>query len=227
MHHRFKGSSWYPIDKTFQVIGAGGIGSHLIFHLARAGVRTFIFDDDRVDDTNFSGQLFTVNSNGMYKTNACYKFMELTCNHTPDMVTKSVKFTDRYQALPFLCCCPDNMETRKLAYESWVSRINSENSDLQLFLDGRLYGGFYKVICLTKDNHHLYPDTLMNDSEIDHESCTNSQNTHMAAMCAATMMNFITGYFTNIKAGERIVNLPFSIRFNSLFMKFEVDYGSD
>ncbi len=56
-HKRFDESPWYK-PLTISVGGAGGIGSYLVFLLARLGHTIYIYDDDMIEKTNIGGEQY-------------------------------------------------------------------------------------------------------------------------------------------------------------------------
>ena len=69
-YNRFKGADWFEIVQEQNVIlaGLGGIGSWVSLFLSRLGPKTIsLYDDDRFEEHNLSGQAFRINSLGRSK----------------------------------------------------------------------------------------------------------------------------------------------------------------
>ena len=67
-YNRFKGADWFEIVQEQDVIlaGLGGIGSWVSLFLSRLGPKTItLYDDDRFEPHNLSGQAFRIASLGI------------------------------------------------------------------------------------------------------------------------------------------------------------------
>ena len=69
-YSRFKGADWFEIVQEQEIIlaGLGGIGSYVNFALSRLGPRAlYLFDDDRFESHNMSGQFVSKNDINKFK----------------------------------------------------------------------------------------------------------------------------------------------------------------
>ena len=118
---RFSGAVWYEAirQKSIILAGLGGIGSYVAFLLARMQpARITMYDNDRVEAVNMSGQLYSVTDVGSYKSNAIYQMMKNYGNFYNGNVNTQ-RFTDQSLGGPIMICGFDNMEARKVFYQSW------------------------------------------------------------------------------------------------------------
>ena len=82
---RFSGAIWYEeIQKqTVTLAGIGGIGSYVGFLLGRLKpLRLIIYDPDRVETVNMSGQLYGQSDVGSYKSTALANMVGDYANYT-------------------------------------------------------------------------------------------------------------------------------------------------
>ena len=101
---RFSGAVWYEAirQKSIILAGLGGIGSYVAFLLARMQpARITMYDDDRVEAVNMSGQLYSVTDVGNYKGNAIYQMMKNYGNFYNGNVNTQ-RFTDQSLGGPIM-----------------------------------------------------------------------------------------------------------------------------
>lgn len=126
------------------VIGAGGLGSPVLYYLAAAGVGTLgIIDHDCVDETNLQRQIIHFSSDigqpkvisAAEKLNALY----------PDIIidTHLDNFTEKNGSLlvdqyDFIVDCCDNYETKFLINDICVSRNKAYSHGAVLSLQGEI-----------------------------------------------------------------------------------------
>lgn len=79
---------------TVAICGLGGLGSHIAFALARAGVgRLILIDFDRVDISNLHRQQYKASQIGKYKTEALQENLREIAPYT-DMEMHTVRITE-------------------------------------------------------------------------------------------------------------------------------------
>ena len=94
--------------RKIMIIGAGGIGSHLITFLDRIGIYDItVFDDDKVEKKNLTYQNFSEAHIGMNKVDV---FGNVKSEPYQVLVAKQLKGYD------LVVCCVDNLATRRLVY---------------------------------------------------------------------------------------------------------------
>lgn len=138
---RFSSAIWYETiqQKNIILAGLGGIGSYVAFLLARMQPnRITMYDNDRVEAVNMSGQLYSATDIGEYKANAIYRMMENYGNFYNGNVHAEL-FTELSYGGPIMICGFDNMMARRVFYQSWKNSISTTNdSSKHLFIDGRI-----------------------------------------------------------------------------------------
>lgn len=138
---RFSGASWYDKIRTKIILlaGLGGIGSYVAFLLSRMHpFKIIMYDDDIVESTNMSGQLYCMKNIGEYKVNAIYNTIKKYSNFYSVNALKE-RITDGTPARDIMICGFDNMEARKTFYRVWKAHVRySSNEDECLFIDGRI-----------------------------------------------------------------------------------------
>lgn len=234
---RFRSLPWVSDiqNKTVTVVGAGGIGSWLTLFLSRIGVKNvYLFDADIVDNTNYSGQLFTRDNLFNKKVNAVRKtvgkFIMVNDDNDTNMpapytcvVGVSSKFTgneptDRaaLDQSDFIIAAVDNMETRHYIYHAFMQKTNEDvdgNFD-KVLIDGRLLAEQFSIYTITNRSQiAAYERTLFLDSEISEESCTAKQTSHIAAMIGTYITQLVTNYVCNKANGFDMFDVPFSLEY--------------
>lgn len=198
---RVKGAEWFPLlhKRDVMVLGQGGIGSWTSLLLARAGCELHIFDMDRYEEHNMTGQLVGQSSIGELKTEAVAKLIK---ELSPDTaVYKYAAYAHDSPSNEIVICGFDNMKARKLAFEKWTSYINGL-SEVQkrdcFFQDGRLLAEQMQVFNIPGDRPDLMElyekDWLFDDEEGSEGDCTFKQTSHAAAMIASHMVGFLTNW---------------------------------
>lgn len=138
---RFSGASWYDKIRTKIILlaGLGGIGSYVAFLLSRMHpFKIVMYDDDKVETANMSGQLYCMENIGEYKVNAIYNTMKRYSNFYNANALRE-RITDGTPARDIMICGFDNMEARKTFYRVWKTHVRySNDKDKCLFIDGRI-----------------------------------------------------------------------------------------
>lgn len=102
-------------ETTALVVGVGGLGSHLLYHLASYGLKKVIFIDfDTISISNLQRQiLFKECSVGKSKVNEALKTLELYNSET-EWVAIRDKFTslEAFKDVDIIFDCCDNYQTR-------------------------------------------------------------------------------------------------------------------
>jgi len=223
-HDRFKDVAWYNQAKAARPIigGAGGIGSWLTLLLARTGMQPIVFDYDRFEPHNMSGQFVAQSQIGMSKVEALADNAALYAGS--DIVTFDQKYERGSMAGNYMLSGFDNMEARKHMFESWcnynryaldATRRRSSRwfaSSEPIFIDGRLTLEQIQIFCVTRDDNRVaeYRDKhLFDDKEVKDEECTLKQTSHTAAIIAGMMTSFLTNHMVNIKENSLAREVPF------------------
>lgn len=201
---RFSGAMWADkiTEKTVLLAGLGGIGSYVAFLLSRVKpFRIIIFDDDIVEATNMSGQLYCTNQIGMTKTNATiYNLSTYSRYHS--VISNTRRYTETSVTSDIMICGFDNMASRKLFYNKWKQHLDSTSDRSNcLFIDGRLAAEEFQVFCIKGDDaYHMkqYEDNwLFSDEEAEETICSYKQTSHCANMIASIMVNLFVNFVAN------------------------------
>lgn len=232
---RFSGAIWYEeIQKqTVTLAGVGGIGSYVGFLLSRLKPnRLIIYDPDRVETVNMSGQLYGQTDVGRYK---CAALADMVMNYANycNIVALDQRFEGGSDATDIMICGFDNMTARRTFYEKWKQRVlsypaGSDNRKKCLFIDGRLAAEEFQVLSIQGDDERAmaaYEDKwLFSDAEAEETICSYKQTTFMANMIASVMVNVFVNFIAN-QCGPIIDrDVPFFISYDAstMFTKVEM-----
>ena len=228
---RFSGTEWFAAIQNTDIIigGMGGISSNLAFQVARMHPRTLIFyDDDTVEEANMSGQLFSNENIGEFKVDAINNMIRqytLTTNAwgIPE------KFTESTAPGPIMMCGFDNMQARKIFFESWCRYIGVvEDKANCLFLDGRLSIDTLQIFAIRGDDDYnigrYAREFLFSDDEAEETVCSMKQTTYLACMIASLMTNLFTNFVANTLDPVIPYDLPFFTEYEAQNMLFKTEY---
>lgn len=228
---RFSGTEWFAAIQNTDIIigGMGGISSNLAFQVARMHPRTLIFyDDDTVEEANMSGQLFSNENIGEFKVDAINNMIRqytLTTNAwgIPE------KFTESTPPGPIMMCGFDNMQARKIFFESWCRYIGIvEDRANCLFLDGRLSIDTLQIFAIRGDDDYnigrYAKEFLFSDDEAEETVCSMKQTTYLACMIASLMTNLFTNFVADTLDPVIPYDLPFFTEYEAQNMLFKTEY---
>lgn len=236
---RFKDAEWFSeLNTNITIGGAGSLGSWLSLYLARTRPHSFIvYDDDKVEETNFAGQFYNYNNLEMYKVDGLYYNIREYCHYSISTRKTRYKFgEDRMNTFNFTFACFDNIESRKEMFYNWLS--NNYESKNPLFIDCRLGFEYFQIYCvkMRKDDIERYIKTFFDDSEVEDAPCSLKVNTFMPAMAASQMTAFYLNHLVNYKNKDDIRQVPFMYEFhtdhlltvvedsNSSIVDYDVDF---
>ena len=203
-HGRFKGAPWYKSLQSSKIFigGAGGIGSHLCFQLARTGAHITIVDHDEVGIENLAGQLYGESQIGYPKVQAIKEVCKNLCDKpsifaiNQEVTAESITTVNLDQA-DVVCVGFDNLEARRMVYDYW----RASGKDSSLFVDGRLgfESGQVFIVEKTADPsvHLAYQDTYFSLEERVELPCSAKATTHCGSLIASMMVMNITNWFSN------------------------------
>lgn len=220
-HSRFKGASWYDViqQKVIMLAGIGGIGSWTALLLARLNPKAiWLYDDDRVEVANMSGQLFGMDDCGKFKTSAIVDTIKRYTTFN-DIFEKSERINSSSEATDIMICGFDNMEARKTYFTLWVKYIRTLPQDKRsncLFIDGRLSIDTAQVFVMRGDDEYsqeqYYRKYLFSDWNAERTQCSLKQTSFMASFIGSVIANMLVNFCT--EDGE----LPFKTEYNSKFV---------
>lgn len=232
---RFSGAIWYEeIQKQVVTLaGVGGVGSYVGFLLGRLKPqRLIIYDPDRVETVNMSGQLYGQTDVGNYKSVALSIMIRNYANYN-NIVALNDRFDTNSEATDIMICGFDNMEARKVFYERWKQRVlsyptGSNDRKKCLFIDGRLAAEEFQVLSIQGNDDRAmkeYEDKwLFNDVEAEETICSYKQTTFMANMIASVMVNVFVNFVANRCNPIIDRDVPFFISYDAstMFTKVEM-----
>lgn len=226
LNSRFSGASWFDKVKkyTVTVAGLGGIGSWVVPHLARLDLKKLILiDDDTIDISNMSGQMYTYEDINRKKVIAAGSICSKYGNyHNYNCYTTRIESPDISIGLISRCliCGFDNMKARKDAFYGWY-QYNKGISD-SVFIDARLNAEEWQIFCIKGDDliaQQEYMDKwLFSDEEGEETVCSYKQTSYCAAMVASYIVNLFINFVSNkVNTGT----LPFMTSYYAPFMCFK------
>lgn len=229
---RFSSAIWYEAikKKTIILAGLGGIGSYVAFLLARMKpFRMTLYDDDKVEAANMSGQFYSKMDIGQYKANAIYKTMKNYADYYLGNVYVQ-KYLYNSPAGPIMICGFDNMEARKIFFQRWVDFVlNKPESERGrcLFIDGRLAAEEFQVFAIQGDDNRaieLYEsEWLFSDRQAEETLCSYKQTTFMANMIGSVMVNIFVNFVANECEPIFPRDVPFLTTYDASRMYFKVE----
>ena len=228
---RFSGAEWFEEIQKQRIIlaGLGGIGSWTALQLSRmAPEALFMYDDDRVETANMSGQIYGFSDIGKYKVNAMAHILnERATAH--NLYALNEKFTSFTPAGDIMICGFDNMMARRTFFNSWFTHVRKESTDKSkcLYIDGRLSLDTLQILCIqgTDDyNINRYRNEfLFSDEEADPTVCSMKQTTYLASMIGSLIVNLFTNFVANRLDPVIPYDLPFFTEYDSQNMIFKTE----
>lgn len=229
---RFSSAIWFDEIGKQRVIlaGLGGIGSYIAYLLGRLKVNKLIlYDDDKVDNTNLSGQLYEVNHIGKYKVTSIASILKRFSEYY-SVIGNVDKYSPCSNTTNIMICGFDNMNARRIFYNNWkahVMRILPPNRDDCLFIDGRLAAEEFQVFCIKGTDSYLMKkyeeEWLFDDSEAEETICSYKQTSFCANMIASVIVNLFVNFVAN-KCDPLIKReLPFYTSYDAERMLFKTE----
>ncbi len=226
---RFADAPWFlkAQDNYVLILGAGGIGSNLIFLLSSVGVNMNIWDNDVIGAENISAQSFQISQIGMSKVDAIKVNARAYMGQENTIDVSNTRYDKDSPANPITFLGFDNMSSRKLAYEKWVELLESDEEDNRknyILIDGRLNCEIYQVFTVTKDNYKKYAETLFEDSEVADQPCTMKATRFASWGIVSDMTAIYLNWCTNkVYEDDDIREVPFKVEksYPNLYYKVE------
>lgn len=229
---RFSSAVWYDKvrEKDIILAGCGGIGSYVGFLLGRMKPHLLIlYDNDSVDETNLSGQLFRRDDVGAPKTTALCRVIASYTSFT-HLYSIPRKYNSLDGTKPIMICGFDNMAARRIFYENWKTNLadmDSERRKMALFIDGRLAAEEFQVFAITGDNwtamERYEKEFLFSDEEAEETLCSYKQTSYMANMIGSVMVNIFTNFCANECDLVLPREVPFLTTYRADYMDFKVE----
>lgn len=229
-YNRFKGADWFEIVQEQNVIlaGLGGIGSWVSLFLSRLGPKTIsLYDDDRFESHNLSGQAFRIDNLGSSKVEEAASIATDFSNYTKTYAFSS-KYTERCSTSKIMICGFDNMGARKLFYNKWKESIIQEESHEYLFIDGRLTADMFQLFCIQGNDAYVQDvyerNWLFEDADADDTDCTFRQTSHIAAMLGTYITTYFTNFCSNLSPDNFPKRIPWFMEYNSIVNTYDFEY---
>lgn len=224
---RYSGAAWKSMmaNSDIDIVGVGGIGSHLAFMVSRLAPNSiYLYDPDEVELLNLGGQLYGVEDVGQPKVISLLNFiMSNSMYYNTNALKEKV---NKYSKLHNITMCGlDSMEARKSVFNTWLEQYRGDPN--AILIDGRLAAEEFQIFSIKGNDEQsimLYmAKYLFNDSEAEQETCSYKQTTFCASMIASYMTAILVNFTYNrlYPAVEREV--PFYISCNVPYMLLKVE----
>ena len=185
-----------------------------------------LYDDDKVEEVNMAGQLFSKNDFGKSKVDAISEKIAVYTS-TNSVFAIPEKFTARSENGPIMMCGFDSMTARKIFFMKWLEGVHKADEGHKadyLFIDGRLSIDEFQIFCIRGDdeyNINLYAEKyLFSDAEAEQALCSMKQTTYLACMIGAVMVNLLTNFIANSLDPILPYDLPFLTQYDAQNMIF-------
>jgi molybdopterin/thiamine biosynthesis adenylyltransferase len=221
---RFSSATWFEAvqQKTIILAGLGGIGSFVAFLLSRMKPKSlFLYDNDIVESSNLSGQLYRMQDINEQKVDAINYFIRNYSNYNSAFSVPE-KFSIFTEAADIMICGFDNMEARQTFFKVWENHVSrKEDTDRKncLLIDGRLAAEEFQILCITGDDTYnikrYKTEFLFNDSEADQTICSYKQTSFCASMIGSMMVNLFVNFIVNNLNPNVPRYLPFYTSYNA------------
>ena len=173
------------------VIGAGAIGSFFVATIAKMGARDItVYDDDSIEDHNFSNQLYPIYCKGKAKVEALsqvafdYGETKITPIHARWNLDNCIDGD-------IIVAAVDDMDVRKAIWNHYKTRTHG------LFLEGRMGAQVYRVFGIDSANQaakDFYEKTLYPQSEATEDLCGEKSIIYTVLQIAAQMNSQVKRY---------------------------------
>ena len=229
---RFSSAIWFNKigEQTVTLAGLGGIGSYVALLLGRLKVsRLVIYDDDIVDGTNLSGQLFATQDIGDSKARSVCRLLREFAQYY-NIISNEGRYNAGSPATNIMICGFDNMMARQTFYDKWKLRVmglSEEEREKCLFIDGRLAAEEFQVFCIKGSDTYLMQkyesEWLFDDSEAEATLCSYKQTSFCANMIASVMVNLFVNFIANQCDPLIERELPFYTNYDAERMYFKTE----
>ncbi len=183
------------------IIGAGSIGSVTAVWLGKMGIQNMtIYDDDFIQEHNWSNQLFSEADIDRPKVEALWDVMERFCSFTPRAVSH------RYDGSPLtevVICCVDSMQSRRSIWKAV-----KQQSSVSLYIDARMgleTLAVHSVRPYIQQDTLGYAKTLHSDSTAFQEPCTARTICYTPLMAASLICNVIKRYVNDEQLHRQVI----------------------
>jgi hypothetical protein len=195
--------------KRVLVVGAGGIGSWACLALTKMGIKTRVFDFDKVEEHNIGGQLYGYMYNGLEKVKAmqhiCGMLSESERLEIASIRLNGAMLSMHLTNTEILLMAVDNMETRKDLFNSW------KDLKIPFLIDVRMSAEVIHVYVVDRSSEAIsrYQTSLFDDKEVAEDDCTFKATTYcgmMAGSIAAAAVSNI--FFERPLPSPKVMHIP-------------------
>lgn len=183
------------------LIGAGSIGSTTAVWLGKMGICNLtVFDDDLIQDHNWSNQLYSEDNVGRPKCEALEDVMEAFCSYTPRIILHP--YSDQPLS-EVVISAVDTMSSRKVIWK----QVRQQRR-VQLYIDARM--GLETLIVHAvhpqiREDRIRYSQTLHSDQNSLQEPCTARTICYTPLMAASVICNLVKRYVNNERLPGQII----------------------
>ena len=183
------------------IIGAGSIGSTTAVWLGKMGaVDIRIFDDDTVEEHNWSNQMYRASDIGKPKGQALFDVMRMFGIQTPIVLLE--KYVDRPLSAVTISCV-DSMASRKTIWKAV-----RKQTGVQLYIDARMGLETLWVFTLNpmiREDRVQYAKSLYSDVSALQEPCTARTICYTPLMASAVICNLVKRFVNGVGFPGQVV----------------------
>jgi len=181
-------------DSTIHIIGDGGIGSFVCVALSKLGLKTIVWDGDKVELHNVPNQFHLVKAVGISKVKATAALVRQLANIKID--TRE-KMWEGEKLSGIVISAVDSMAERKKIWD----RVKAD-PDVLLLIDGRIGGETIEVVSICPVNdaflYGWYEERkLFDESEAAKLPCTARSIIDVGFMISAIITRLVRGFLKN------------------------------
>jgi sulfur carrier protein ThiS adenylyltransferase len=179
-------------DCKATVIGVGAIGRQVAVQLTAIGIPWLqIIDFDVVEESNLASQGYFEDDLKRFKVHATADICHQT-NPRLELHTINQRFKRTMKISNILFCCVDQIETRRLIWESVKDKVN-------FFCDGRMTAEVIRILTACDyESRKYYPTTLFSAQEAYAGPCTAKTTIYCANIAAGLMLSQFTKYLRQL-----------------------------
>ena len=183
------------------LIGAGSIGSVTALWLGKMGIQDIrVFDDDIVEEHNWSNQMFRSKDIGKLKGQALFDVMREFGMQTPCVLLE--KYVDRPLS-EVVICAVDSMSSRRTIWKAV-----KQQTSVSLYIDARMgleTLAVHSVRPYIQQDVLNYAKSLHSDSASLQEPCTARTICYTPLMAASLICNLVKRYVNDELLHSQII----------------------
>ena len=159
-----------------------------------------MYDNDIVEEANMSGQLYGYCDIGKPKTSSLFNCI---ANYSSffNLSTLTKRYDNSCRTEKVMICGFDNMASRKLFFNKWLTEVAKGSPENCLFIDGRLAAEEFQIFAIQGNDKRAIEEYqakwLFSDDEAENTLCSYKQTSFMANMIASMMINIFVNFVAN------------------------------